>query len=87
MPPLRSATSESTAEFAVALGCELHHAHDIIYDVYFDINKPKQLELIDIDCAACERMDCTKRAHPPIGHELRFDGHMRRVGLYDLDIK
>ncbi|MEK9710642.1 MAG: short-chain fatty acyl-CoA regulator family protein [Alphaproteobacteria bacterium] len=86
VPPLWSATSESTTEFAVALGCELHHARDIIYADHMDISKPKQLELIGIGCAACERMDCTQRAHPPIGHELRFDGHMRRVGLYDLDI-
>ena len=86
VPPLWSATSGSTTEFAVALGCELHHARDITYADYLDISKPKQLELIGIGCAACERMDCTQRAHPPIGHELRFDGHMRRVGLYDLDI-
>jgi predicted transcriptional regulator len=32
-------------------------------------------------------MDCTQRAHPPIGHELRFDGPMRRIGLYDLGTK
>ena len=31
-------------------------------------------------------MERTQRAYPPIGHELRFDGHMRRFGLYDLDI-
>tara|TARA_B100000989_G_scaffold229063_1_gene175984 strand:- start:237 stop:728 length:492 start_codon:yes stop_codon:yes gene_type:complete len=31
VPPLWSATSESTTEFAVALGCKLHHARDIIY--------------------------------------------------------
>ena len=86
VPPLWSATSESTTEFAVALGCELHHARDSIYADNMDISKPKQLESIGIGCAACERMDCTQRAHPPIGHELRFDGHMRRVGLYDLDI-
>ena len=62
------------------------HARDIVYADNMDISKPKQLESIGIGCAACERMDCTQRAHPPIGHELRFDGHMRRVGLYDLDI-
>ena len=62
VPPLWSATSGSTTEFAVALGCELHHARDIIYADHMDISKPKQLELIGIGCAACERMDCTQRA-------------------------
>ena len=51
-----------------------------------DTGRPKNLEPIGIGCAACERMDCTQRAHPPIGHELRFDGHMRRAGMFDLDI-
>jgi len=86
VPPLWSSASEASTEFAVALGCELHHARDIIYADQLDINRPRHLEPIGIGCAACERMDCTQRAHPPIGHELRFDGHMRRVGLYDLDI-
>ena len=62
--PLWSATSGSTTEFAVALGCELHHAREIIYADHMDVSKPKQLELIGIGCAACERMDCTQRAHP-----------------------
>ena len=86
VPPLWSAVSKETTEFAVALGCELHHARDIIYADQIDTGKPKNLEPIGIGCAACERMDCTQRAHPPIGHELRFDGHMRRAGIFDLDI-
>ena len=86
VPPLWSAVSEETTEFAVALGCELHHARDIIYADHIDTGKPKNLEPIGIGCAACERMDCNQRAHPPIGHELRFDGHMRRAGMFDLDI-
>ncbi|MDP6219866.1 MAG: short-chain fatty acyl-CoA regulator family protein [Alphaproteobacteria bacterium] len=32
-----------------------------------------------------ERMDCTQRAHPPVGHDVRFDGNSRRVGLYNLE--
>ena len=85
VPPLWSTTSESTTEFAVALVRITPRPGYYLRD-HLDISKPKQLELIGIGCAACERMDCTQRAHPPIGHELRFDGHMRRVGLYDLDI-
>ena len=40
---------------------------------------------IGIGCTVCERMDCAQRAHPPVGHEVRFDGHARRIGLYDLE--
>ena len=52
-----------------------------------DISKSARLDQIGVGCSVCERMDCTQRAHPPIGHELRFDGPMRRIGLYDLGTK
>jgi len=76
---------EAAPEFAVALGCELHHARDIVYADAFDLSKRRQLDPIGIGCAVCERMDCAQRAHPPVGHEVRFDGHSRRIGLYDLE--
>ena len=76
---------ESPPEFAVALGCEMHHARDLVYADEFDGLKRRQLDPIGIGCAVCERMDCAQRAHPPVGHEVRFDGHTRRIGLYDLE--
>ncbi|MEC7238157.1 MAG: short-chain fatty acyl-CoA regulator family protein, partial [Pseudomonadota bacterium] len=76
---------ESPPEFAVALGCEMHHARDLAYADEFDGLKRRQLDPIGIGCAVCERMDCAQRAHPPVGHEVRFDGHTRRIGLYDLE--
>ena len=76
---------EAAPEFAVALGCELHHARDIGYADEFDLSKRRQLDPIGIGCAVCERMDCAQRAHPPVGHKVRFDGHSRRIGLYDLE--
>ena len=76
---------DSPPEFAVALGCEMHHARDLAYADEFDGLKRRQLDPIGIGCAVCERMDCAQRAHPPVGHEVRFDGHSRRIGLYDLE--
>ena len=52
-----------------------------------DISKTAMLDEIGVGRSVCERMDCSQRAHPPIGHELRFDGPMRRIGLYDLGSK
>lgn len=86
-PPLWSPTLAQSPEFAVTLGCELHHARDMIYADEMDISKSARLDPIGVGCAVCERMDCTQRAHPPIGHELRFDGPLRRIGLYDLGVK
>ena len=86
-PPLWSPTLAQSPEFAVTLGCELHHARDMIYADQIDVSKTARLDEIGVGCSVCERMDCTQRAHPPIGHELRFDGPMRRIGLYDLGSK
>ena len=76
---------EAPPEFAVALGCEFHHARDLVYADDFEAVRRRTLDPIGIGCAVCERMDCAQRAHPPVGHEVKFDGHSRRIGLYDLD--
>ena len=76
---------EAPPEFAVALGCEMHHARDLVYADEFDGGRRRAHDPIGIGCTVCERMDCAQRAHPPVGHEVRFDGHARRIGLYDLD--
>jgi predicted transcriptional regulator/transcriptional regulator with XRE-family HTH domain len=86
-PPLWSPTLAQSPDFAVTLGCELTHARDMIYADQIDLSKNADPDLIGVGCTVCERMDCTQRAHPPIGHELRFDGPMRRIGLYDLATK
>jgi predicted transcriptional regulator/DNA-binding XRE family transcriptional regulator len=85
VPPLLTVSSQSAPEFAIALGCELHHSSDIVYADHLDTGKNKMLDAVGVNCSVCERLDCTQRSHPPIGYELRFDSHMRRVGLYDLD--
>ena len=69
----------------MALGCEMHHAPDLVYGDDLEGSKRRQLDPIGIGCAVCERMDCAQRAHPPVGHEVRFDGNSRRIGLYDLE--
>ena len=76
---------EDSPEFAVALGCEIHHARDLVYADDVETTKRRGHDAIGIGCAVCERMDCTQRAHPPVGHDIRFDGNSRRVGLYNLE--
>lgn len=87
VPKLWSPPNEPAPEFAVALGCEMHHARDLVYADHLAAMKTVTLEPIGIGCAVCERMECAQRAHLPVGHEVKFDGPMRRVGLYDLGIK
>ena len=85
VPQNWSPPGEDAPEFAVALGCEIHHARDLVYADDIESAKRRQHDAIGIGCAVCERMDCTQRAHPPVGHDVRFDGNSRRVGLYNLE--
>jgi predicted transcriptional regulator/DNA-binding XRE family transcriptional regulator len=87
VPRLWSPPHEPAPEFAVALGCEMHHARDLAYADHIIQAKTTPPDPIGIACAVCERMECAQRAHPPVGHDVKFDGNMRRVGLYDLAMK
>ena len=85
VPQLWAPAGEPPPEFAVALGCEMHHARDLVYMDHLDAGRKPRHDKIGIGCAVCERMDCAQRAHAPVGHDVRFDGPTRRVGLYNLD--
>ena len=87
VPRIWSRPDEPAPEFAVALGCEMHHARDLVYADQLAQIKGATLDPIGIGCAVCERMECAQRAHPPVGHDVKFDGPMRRIGLYDLGLK
>ena len=83
-PKGRQASDMAISEVRALLGDRPRERHLLIEFLHLIQDHYRYLSIAHM--AACERMDCTQRAHPPIGHELRFDGHMRRVGLYDLDI-
>ena len=40
-----------------ALGCELHHANDIVYADHLETGKHKQLEPVGVNCSVCERLE------------------------------
>ncbi|OEV12433.1 short-chain fatty acyl-CoA regulator family protein, partial [Streptomyces nanshensis] len=53
------------AEFAVALGCELRHAHRLVYAEGVALDDPAAATPIGLGCRICERRDCAQRARPP----------------------
>ena len=85
VPRLWSPAGEDAPEFAAALGCEMHHARDLVYAGELEGPKRRQLDPIGIGYAVFERMDCAQRAYPPVDHEMRFDGNSRRIALCDLE--
>ncbi|MBB5121049.1 Cro/Cl family transcriptional regulator [Streptomyces eurocidicus] len=65
------------AEFAVALGCELRHAHRLVYAAGVALGDPRAATPIGLGCRICERRDCAQRARPPAGGRLAIDPDRR----------
>ncbi len=67
--------------FAIGLGCDLRHAHRLVYseglDLSGDIATP-----IGAGCRVCERDNCPQRAFPALGRALDIDEHRSTVSPY-----
>jgi predicted transcriptional regulator len=61
---------------AVALGCALERAGELIYAEGLDLEAAAATP-IGVTCRLCDRQDCAARAHPPIRRRLVFDEHRR----------
>ncbi|OWT66377.1 short-chain fatty acyl-CoA regulator family protein [Candidimonas nitroreducens] len=56
--------------FAVALGCDVEHAHRLVYAKGLDLYDPGAPTPIGMGCRVCERPQCPQRAFPYIGRRL-----------------
>ncbi|MER8099100.1 short-chain fatty acyl-CoA regulator family protein [Kitasatospora sp. NPDC094016] len=65
------------SEFAVALGCELRHAHRLVYAEGVALDAPGAAAPIGLGCRICERRDCAQRARPPAGGRLAVEPDRR----------
>ncbi|WP_020500542.1 short-chain fatty acyl-CoA regulator family protein [Sciscionella marina] len=61
--------------FAIGLGCELRHAHRLVYADGLDLGANAVATPIGMGCKVCERPACPQRAFPAIGKPLRADEH------------
>ncbi|MFJ2021063.1 short-chain fatty acyl-CoA regulator family protein [Streptomyces nodosus] len=73
------------AEFALALGCELRHAHRLVYAQGIALNDPRAATPIGLGCRICERRDCAQRARPPAGGRLSIDPDRRTYVPYPVE--
>jgi len=64
------------AERAVALGCEVKHAKELIYASGLDVENAEPTP-IGVTCRLCPRPSCAARAHPPLERRLIIDEHRR----------
>ncbi len=74
-----------TRRFAIALGCEVRHASDLVYADDLDLANPRAFEPIGISCRICERKECHQRAVPPLERRLRINSDERGVLPYTVE--
>jgi predicted transcriptional regulator len=68
--------------FAVALGCELAYAAQLVYADGMDLLADEIAVPIGLHCRLCERLDCAQRAFPPLHHKLTVDENIRGATAY-----
>ncbi|MEU4086252.1 short-chain fatty acyl-CoA regulator family protein [Streptomyces aureus] len=69
----RGGWGEPGKTFAIGLGCEMRHAHRLVYSDGLDFTNAATATRIGMGCRLCERLDCPQRAAPPLGRLLRID--------------
>jgi predicted transcriptional regulator len=69
------------ADLAVGLGCELRHAHRLIYARGLDLQNP-EVTPIGPACRLCHRHPCAERAAPPVDRPLTVDDWSKSVSPY-----
>ena len=74
-----------TRRFAIALGCEVRHAADLVYADDLDPANPRAFEPIGISCRICERKECHQRAVPPLERRLTINSDERGVLPYTVE--
>ncbi|MFI0741168.1 short-chain fatty acyl-CoA regulator family protein [Streptomyces sp. NPDC021100] len=69
----RGGWGEPGKTYAIGLGCEIRHAHRLVYSDGLDLANPSVATPIGMGCRVCERLDCSQRATPPLGRPLLID--------------
>lgn len=74
-----------TRRFALALGCEVRHAPQLVYADGLDLGTGSAFEPIGISCRICDRKNCHQRSVPPLERHLTVDPDRRDVLPYRVD--
>ena len=59
--------------FAIALGCDLHHADRLVYSKGMILDDPAARTPIGAGCKICERQKCPQRAFPALYSTIQVD--------------
>ncbi len=70
--------------YAIALGCPVSHAREVVYADDLAIETPDAYDKIGISCRICERRDCAQRSVPPIDRPIFVDPKTRKVVPFEI---
>ncbi|WIM68214.1 short-chain fatty acyl-CoA regulator family protein [Corynebacterium breve] len=76
------AFGQPSKEFSVGLGCDLDHAHRLVYADQLNLN-PAAATPIGPGCATCLRDDCAQRAFPVEGRKVALDLNVTTDAVYE----
>jgi len=68
--------------FSIGLGCDVRHAHRLVYAKGLDLQDPAAATPIGMGCKVCEREDCPQRAFPFVGRALAVDENQSQAAPY-----
>jgi predicted transcriptional regulator/DNA-binding XRE family transcriptional regulator len=68
--------------YAIALGCEVKYADQLIYADDLDTANAAAFEPIGVSCRICERRNCHQRSVPPVEKALSIDPNRRELLPY-----
>ena len=71
-------------DLAIGMGCELQHAHRLIYAQGLDLQKP-EVTPIGPACRLCHRHPCAERAAAPIDRPLAVDDWAKSLSPYPFE--
>jgi len=72
----------SRSTFSIGLGCDIRHAHRLVYARGMDLNDAEAVTPIGMGCKVCEREHCVQRAFPFLGKVLPVDGNVSKFFPY-----
>jgi len=72
-------------KFAIGLGCEIRHAHKLVYATGLNLEDTEAVETIGVSCRVCERRDCPQRAFPPLSRRLSINENTRSAYPYPFE--
>jgi len=70
------------AQYALALGCEAQHAHQLVYADGLGIEEKDRADPIGITCRTCPRQECSHRAYPAAHRSLPRTDFIRTDPLF-----